>query len=80
MNEFQAFSSYEARRRPDQQTAKLNTIRQHLVSQQYQLVVKDSKSEYAVVVGQQPKPNSGQFGIVKYKIKGDALEEVERLM
>ena len=78
--DFQTFSSYEAKRRPDQHTSKLNSMRHQLQSQQYQLIVRSQDGKYAIVIGQQPKPNQGQFGIVKYEIKGDTLVEVERLM
>ena len=77
---FQSFSSFEAKRRPDQHASKLNSMRQQMQSQQYQLVVRSQDGNTIIVVGQQPKPNHGQFGIVKYQVKGDSLVEIGRLM
>lgn len=80
MEDFTNFSAYEAKRRPDQQTYKLNAMRQNMMTQQYQLVVNSSDGKQKVIIGQQPKPNVGKFGIYKYEVRGDQLVELEHIM
>lgn len=78
--DFTNFNSWEAKRRPDQHSYKLNSMRQSLMTMQYQLVVNSQDGKQKLVIGQQPKPNEGQFGIFLYNVKGDRLEEVRRLL
>lgn len=74
------FSSFEAKRRPDQQTYKLNAMRQNMMSQQYQLVINSSDGKQKIIIGNQPKPNEGKFGIYLYAVAGDRLTEIKSIM
>lgn len=76
MDDFTNFSSYEAKRRPDQQTYKLNQMRQQLMTQKYQLVVNSADGKQKIIIGQQPKPYEKLFGIFAYKVEGDKLTQV----
>lgn len=76
----QNFNSYDLKRRPDQAMYQLNQLLGRMQTQQFQLVVQSTDGKQQIVIGQQPKPNNGKFGVYLYNVKGDRLEEVKSLM
>lgn len=72
------FTAFGYRRKPDQTVSELNKLADQLEGMRGSIKIKSADGKSVIIIGNQPiNPETHKpydFGINKYKIKGDRLE------